>query len=211
MTKQVTATRRCCMLFVLAFALFAGVGEASSITYSSPGTYTVPSNCGFAAGSTSGWVRMALANDPSGRSTDLYARAAENYPLVLREIQIFSGGASVTVDTTPSCACSVTLDPFAPLGQCYTRSFGADECETDPNRPEVNDPEAVVPGPDIPFTNVGFYGGGEGDVDWIGILQSDWGYWNTARQRAGEWSLGGIRRCRLVDGSDNSYLTLIAP
>lgn len=157
---------------------------------------------------------MTLSGDPPGHYSDLLVRAGDDYPLVLSEVTILppsNGGAAIRVNTTPGCACSVTLDPFAPIGQCYTKAVGVDFCEEDQNRPEINDPEAVPPGPDIPFASVGFYGSAQGEVDTIGLLQSDWGYWNTARLREGEWSLGGIRRCRVVDGNPLTYLTLIAP
>ncbi len=206
--------RHFCFIFLF-LTVVAAPCIASSVDYTTAGTYSVPSNCGFTVLSTSnGWIRMTLTGDAPAHTTDLLVRAGESYPLILSSVTIYSesaGGAYIRVNTTPSCACSVTLDPVAPIGQCYTRSLGFDYCEEDFNRPMFNDPEAVPPGPDISFTSSGFYGSGEGEIDTIGILQSDWGYWNTVRLREGEWSLGGIRRCRTVDGSSLNYLTLVAP
>lgn len=203
------------LALLVAALLVSDAAGASTVDYTTPGTYAVPPNCGFTVLSTSnGWIRMTLSGDVPGHVADLWVRAGEEYPLRLQEVTLFSAPvptASIRVNTTAACMCGVQLDPFAPAGLCYTKSANADECETDPNRPEINDPEAVPPGPDIPFFNVGFYGSGAGDVDTIGIGQPDWGYWTVARLREGQWQYGGIRRCRLVDGSANGFLTLIAP
>ncbi len=196
--------------------------KASTVDYTTPGTYTVPANCGFEVlGTSNNWIRMTLTNDQgianscSIRYSDLWAVGGEVYPLALRELTLFTGSPGIRVTTTPGCTCSTVLDPSAASGTCYTRSMNADECEYDPNRPEIADPLEFEPGPDILFSGgVGTYASGQGDIDYLTYAQGNDGeHWNTLRAHEGAWGFTGhaIRRCRLVDGSNNNFLTLIAP
>jgi hypothetical protein len=203
------------LLILMLIAVQSIIAGASTMDYTTPGTYLVPTNCGFEVlGSVNGWVRISLTNDGS-RYADLWARYGAVYPLQLATITIFSsaqaGAAGIRVDTTPFCTCSVALDPGAAAGACYTRSANGDECEQDDSRPEIADSMAAPPGTDL-MRNIGFFGSGAGDLDFLGFGQGDDGeHWNTARTLEGEWFHGGVRRCRVISTSSNSFITVIAP
>lgn len=206
------AVQRLILCALVAAMATAMPSLASSVDYTTPGTYDVPANCGFEViGGTDNFIRVKLSNDVG--TSDLFVLTGHVYPLRLAEVTIYAFSPGIRVNTTPSCDCTGVLNPSDPSGTCYTRAFGADECEIDPSRPNPANPKEFEPGPDIPLVGIGFYSAGAGEIDWLSFEQTDYDYWNTARVRTGQWKLagGGVRRCRLVEGSGVSYLTIIAP
>jgi hypothetical protein len=162
----------------------------ADVVVNGEGTHAVPDNCGFTVGAgIDGWIGVRLVNDAAGHRTDLWALQTYDYPLRAAEVTIFAyGPQTVTVHTSTTCG--------------YTRSFNIeDQCEEDPDRPDLANPEKVPPGPDLP-ANLRVYSGGYQEVDFLSFTQTDWDYWQTARLRPGQqmWPDTGVRRCRNVSG-----------
>lgn len=174
--------------------LLCSVRIVSATTYSAAGTYSVPANCGFTVdGTADGWIRMCLTND-SGSCRDLWVHAGQSYPLRAASLELASSGSrpsSVTFDTGQTCG--------------YTRSQGLDEC----NSPGYDEGYVSLYGGIS--SNIGFFAAEAGQIQVRYRSEGTTGPWHTLTATAGEFFLADVVDCQLVDGSDLTYLTAVAP
>ena len=187
-----TALRVLCLSFV------AALPASAAQTVTTVGvTVTLNDNCGFTVGgSTDGWVRLHLKNDPSGGAfRDFWVRAGQYYPLRASDVRLpddtSDRPSSLTFDDSQTCA--------------YTRSQGLDEC----NAPGYNEGYVVNAGGIA--ANVGFFATTAGEVEVRLRSEGTTGPWHLLDLAAGEFVLGDIIDCQLVDGSGLTYLTAVAP
>lgn len=156
-------------------------------------TVNVPDNCGFTVmGTTDGWVRLYLVNDVGQNvsGSDFWVIAGEYYPLRVATVliptdqEVFGNRPSgLSFDTSQTCG--------------YTRSFGLDECGNYP----FGDVAA----------NVGIYATSTGSIEvkWRTDTEND--PWRLYQLHAGEFALGDVATCQLVEGSNLGYITMVAP
>lgn len=185
---------------MLSVMMIQSLNAAQVVTTTSAGAVTtLNDNCGFVVnGSVDGWIRLHLYND-TGDGRDLWVRHDTYYPLRVKDVIVYSSGSpdSITFDDSQQCG--------------YTRSMQLDECSAPL---PYNEGYIVNYGPGgVPLnTNIGFYTGGEsgGQIE-VKLRTDATSAWHIYSLTAGEFALGNVLDCRLVNGSSVTTLIAVAP